>query len=323
MICHPFWIYISVHHHNKVNLKHPNRLKLMARKGVPVIDMQRVDGLAEEIVNACEEWGIFRIVNHGVPADLLAEMKTVVATLFDLPEEVKRRISEGGNGYFRFNAMNPYLEGFSIDEVSTPGDFFDRLDASPHQREIVLKYTKVIRELAGLIGQKLMEGFGLAGDLFDGWNCQMRFNKYNFSLESVGSCGVFLHSDPSFVTILHDDEDVNGLQVVDKYSGELIPVDPVPGTIVVNVGDIAKAWSNGRFCNVKHRVWCVEPKTRYSTVLFVLGPKDKKVEAPPKLVDSEHPRLYVPIDIKEYRNARSAKRLHTGETLELFSTSGI
>ncbi|KAM0062466.1 putative gibberellin 3-beta-dioxygenase [Helianthus debilis subsp. tardiflorus] len=207
----------------------------MAREGVPVIDMQRVDELAKEIVNACEEWGIFRIVNHGVPADLLAEMKTVVAALFDLPEEVKSRTS-----HFRFNAMNPYLEGFSIDEVSTPGDFFDRLDISTNQREIVLKYTKVIRELAGLIGKKLMEGFGLAGDLFDGWNCQMRFNKYNFSPESVGSCGVFLHSDPSFVTILHDDEDVNGLQVVDKYSGELIPVDSLPGTIVVNVGDIAK-----------------------------------------------------------------------------------
>ncbi|KAI3828155.1 hypothetical protein L1987_02252 [Smallanthus sonchifolius] len=295
----------------------------MGKGEVPVIDMQRVEGLAEEIVNACEEWGIFRIINHGVPAELLKEMKAVVAALFDLPEEIKRRTvsTESGKGYITFNPSTPYLEGFSIDEVSSPGDFCDSLDASPHQRELIYKYINVIRDLAGLLGRKLMEGFGLAGDLFDGWNCQMRFNKYHFCQESVGSCGVFLHSDPSFLTILHDDDDVCGLQVVDKYTGEFTPVDPVPGTIAVNMGDIAKAWSNGRFCNVKHRVWCFEPKTRYSTVLFVLGPNDKKVEAPPELVDSEHPRLYVPIDIKEYRNARSAKRLHTGNTLELFSTA--
>ncbi|KAK9074132.1 hypothetical protein SSX86_006729 [Deinandra increscens subsp. villosa] len=292
----------------------------MARHGVPVIDMLRDEGLAAEIVNACEEWGIFRILNHGVPPELLAEMKTVAAELFNLPEQIKRRTvsSESGKGYITFNPSSPYLEGFSIDDVSSPDDFCDRLEASPHQREIIYKYIKAIRDLAGLVGRKLMEGFGVAGDLFDGWNFQMRFNKYHFCPESVGSCGVFLHSDPSFLTILHDDEDVSGLQVVDKYSGELTPVDPVPGTIAVNVGDIAKAWSNGRFCNVKHRVWGLEPKTRYSIVLFALGPKDKKVEAPPELVDSEHPRLYVPIDINEYRNVRSAKRLHTGDTLELF-----
>ncbi|KAL8239340.1 hypothetical protein R6Q59_015907 [Mikania micrantha] len=295
----------------------------MARNGVPVIDLQGGDGVAEEIVNACEEWGIFRIINHGVPPELLTEMKAVAAALFDLPEEIKCRTlsSEGGKGYLTFNPSSPYLEGFSIDEVSSPGDFCDRLDATPHQREVICKYIKVLRDLAGILGRKLMEGFGLAGDLFDGWNCQMRFNKYHFSPESVGSCGVFLHSDPSFLTILHDDEDVSGLQVVNKHTGELTPVNPVPGTIAVNMGDIAKAWSNGRFCNVKHQVWCLEPKTRYSTVLFVLGPNDKKVEAPPELVDSDHPRLYVPIDIKDYRNVRSAKRLHTGGTLELFSTA--
>lgn len=288
---------------------------------MPVIDMLKVDGLAEEIVNACKEWGYFRVINHGVPIELLAEMKAVNASLFDRPVEIKKGTLGGvyGKGYLERNPVTPFLESLSIDDISTFTDeFCDRLDASPHQREIIHKYIKAIRDLAGLLGRKLMEGNGLNGDLFDGWSCQLRMNKYNFSPESVGSCGVFLHSDPSFMTILQDDEDVNGLQMVDKYTGEFIPVDPVPGTLAINIGDIGKAWSNGTFCNVKHRVWCFEPKTRYSIVLFVLGPNGEKVEAPQEFVDLEHPRLYAPIDIKEYRQVRSGSKLSTGDALELF-----
>lgn len=72
---------------------------------------------------------------------------------------------------------------------------------------------------------------------------------------------------------------------------------------------------------MKHKVMCTKGNTRYSIALFVLGPNDKKVDAPSKLVDSEHPRLYVPIDVEEYRRVRIATRLRTGGALELFSTS--
>ncbi|GJW63380.1 2-oxoglutarate-dependent dioxygenase DAO-like protein [Tanacetum coccineum] len=294
----------------------------MARK-VPVIDMQKVDGLADKLVKACEEWGCFRIVNHGVSMELMAEMKSVAASLFDLPENIKKRTvsSDLGMGYIGRNLAGPDFEGFSIDEISSPVEFCDRLDVSTHQREIIFKYIQSIHDLAGLLGRMLMEGSGLTGDLFRGWCCQLRMNKYYFDSESLGSTGVSEHSDPTFLTILQDDEDVNGLQIVDKISGEFIPFDPVAGTLAVNIGDIGKAWSNGRYCNVKHKVMCTKANTRYSIALFVLGPNDNKVEAPTNLVDSEHPRLYVPIDVEEYRRVRLTTRLRTGGALELFNTS--
>ncbi|GJU86873.1 2-oxoglutarate-dependent dioxygenase DAO-like protein [Tanacetum coccineum] len=295
----------------------------MPREGVPVIDMQKLDTLSMEIVKASEEWGCFRIVNHGVPIDLMAEMKAVVASLFDHPEEIKMRTVhiELGKGYVERNLASPFFEGFSIDDISLPGEFCDRIDASPHQREIIKKYIKAIRELARLLGLKLMEGSGLSGDLFDGWCCQLRMNKYHFCPESVGSTGVPIHTDPTFLTILQDDENVNGLQLTDKNSGQFIPVDPIPGTLVVNIGDIGKAWSNGRYWTAKHRVHCFEPKTRYSIALFVLGPNDKMIEAPSQFVDLEHPRYYVPIDPKKYRDVRVTHQVRTGVALELFRTS--
>ncbi|KAM0009312.1 putative gibberellin 3-beta-dioxygenase [Helianthus debilis subsp. tardiflorus] len=296
----------------------------MARERVPVIDMQKVEGLGKEIRKACEEWGCFRILNHGIPVELMVEMKAVCASIFDLPEEIKRRTADPrpGKGYDGRYAISPFYEGFSIDDISSTNDFCNCLDASTHQREIIQRYIKAIHDLAGHLGRKLMEGSGLDGDLFDGWWCQLRINKYHYCLESVGLVGARLHTDASFLTILQDDENVNGLQIVDKISGEFAPVNYVPGTLVIIVGDIGKIWSNGRYYNVNHRAMCFEPKTRYSIGFFVNGPTDKKIEAPSKLVDSsEHPRLYVPVDVDEYIHLRFSTEMRTGGAVDLFRTT--
>ncbi|XP_059294640.1 flavanone 3-dioxygenase 2-like [Lycium ferocissimum] len=69
------------------------------------------------------------------------------------------------------------------------------------------------------------------------WPCQFRINKYHFTPEAVGSSGVQIHTDSGFLTILQDDENVGGLEVM-KKSGEFVAVDPWPNTLLVNLGDI-------------------------------------------------------------------------------------
>lgn len=88
------------------------------------------------------------------------------------------------------------------------------------------------------IARKLAQSMGVRSDLFETWACQFRINKYNFTPESVGSSGVQIHTDSGFLTILQDDENVGGLEVMDK-SGTFVAVDPAPGTLLVNLGDIA------------------------------------------------------------------------------------
>lgn len=90
---------------------------------------------------------------------------------------------------------------------------------------------------------------GLEGDnLFESWACQFRINRYNFSPDTVGSLGVQMHTDSGFLTILQDDENVGGLEVKDQ-SGEFVAVDPFPGTLVVNLGDVgAVSWQFLYFC---------------------------------------------------------------------------
>lgn len=156
------------------------------------------------------------------------------------------------------------------------------------------------------ISGKLADGLGISGFTIKGWPCLFRINKFNFATETIGSSGFQIHTDSGFLTIVQDDEGVSGLEVMDK-SGAFTPVDPWPGALVVNLGDVAKAWSNGRLRTVKHRVQCKEGNLRYSIAAF-LGPNEI-VEAPAELVDDAHPRLYAPFTFEDYRNLRFSTKL--------------
>ncbi|PON70908.1 Oxoglutarate/iron-dependent dioxygenase [Trema orientale] len=297
-----------------------------AHSNVPVIDLREFGESDSEkgyqkLKEACEEWGCFRIINHDIPVDLMAEMKKVVRSLLDLPAETKERNVDviAGSGYMAPSPVNPLYEALGLYDLGSSEalrSFFDQLDASPYQREIIEKYARAVHEMAMDIGRKLAKSIGLKSDLFKGWTCQFRINKYNFTPQSVGSPGVQIHTDSGFLTILQEDEYVGGLEVMNK-NGEFVAVDPWPGTLLLNLGDVAKAWSNGRFCNVKHRVQCKEAAIRVSIASFLLGPKDEAVEAPQELVDGEkNPRLYLPFTYEEYRKLRLSKNLHAGEALE-------
>ncbi|KAK4484600.1 hypothetical protein RD792_007187 [Penstemon davidsonii] len=295
-------------------------------KSIPIIDMQETSTLSEKIVKACEEWGCFRLKNHGISMSLMSEMKAATRSLLDLPMEIKLKNSnpnEPSKGYTPPNLASPFFDSLSLYDMASPGaveDFCAQMDASPYQREIIYKYTTALCELVRLLGSNLMEGLGLYGDVYKQGICQLKMNKYNYGPETVGLTGAVMHSDAGLFTILQDDENVNGLEVVDNKTGQLVSVDPVSGTLVINVGDMGKVWSNGRFCNVKHQVQCYKPTVRITIALFVLPSKDEKVEVLPGLVDSDNPCLYIPFDFEHYRKLRISTSSATGEALEFFQS---
>ncbi|KAF8406771.1 hypothetical protein HHK36_008863 [Tetracentron sinense] len=227
-----------------------------------------------------------------------------------------------GSGYMAPSAENPLpvYEALGLYDVASSTAveaFCTQLDTSPQQRETIKWYSRALHEVALDIGRKVAESMGIVDshDMVNGWPCQFRINKYNFTPQTLASSGLFIHTDSGFLTILQEDDTVGGLQVMDK-SGAFLPVHPFPGTLLVNLGDVAAAWSNGRLRNVKHRVQCNEAATRVSIALFLLGPKEE-VEAPAKFVDLEHPRLYTPFTYEDYRKLRFSTGLHAGEALSL------
>jgi len=101
-------------------------------------------------------------------------------------------------------------------------------------------YGKAIHDVAVIIGQKIAESVGIFDADFKDWPCQYRINTYNFTSKSIGSLGGSVHTDSGFLTILQNDENVGGLEVMDS-SGSFVSVPPFHGTLLLaNLGDIAR-----------------------------------------------------------------------------------
>lgn len=106
-------------------------------------------------------------------------------------------------------------------------------------REVMKIYCEAVHGLAMDMADELTRSrMGLSSGRFGDWACQLRMSKYSFIPETVGSTGVQLHADTGFLAILQADDGVSGLEVMDK-SGSFVPIDPWPGTFLVNLGDVA------------------------------------------------------------------------------------
>jgi naringenin 3-dioxygenase len=68
---------------------------------VPVVSLEAIDGarraeIRARVAAACEDWGIFQVVDHGVDAALVAEMTHLASGFFALPPEDKLRFDMSG-----------------------------------------------------------------------------------------------------------------------------------------------------------------------------------------------------------------------------------
>ncbi|CAN8305255.1 unnamed protein product [Cochlearia groenlandica] len=173
-------------------------------------------------------------------------MKKTVVDLFERPLEVKMRNSHEvlGRSYIAPSETNPYYEALSLLMLLIPfmtNSMLLRIKGFSQfssYMEIILQYTKAIGGLAKDLAKRLAESYGLANPEFcKEWPSQFRMNKYHFEPKSVKKLGVQAHTDSSFLTILHDDENVGGLEVVDRSSRRFfLPINPLPNTLAINLG---------------------------------------------------------------------------------------
>ncbi|KAM7257425.1 hypothetical protein ACFE04_013166 [Oxalis oulophora] len=111
--------------------------------------------------------------------------------------------------------------------------------------------------------------------------------------------GLLAHTDKNALTILCQNE-VQGLEVLNKAGDWVQVVMPSLNSYVVIVGDALKAWSNGQLVAAKHRVVMRGDKERYSCGLFLIPKEGATIEVPHKFVDKEHPLIYKPFIFADY-----------------------
>lgn len=110
-------------------------------KSIPVIDLRDFPGQSSKLIKACEDLGCFRIINYDdvLPWSLMQEMKSVVRSLLDLPQEIKLRNRDviAGSGYVPPTEINRLYEALGLYDLASSDairDFCTHLDASPQQR---------------------------------------------------------------------------------------------------------------------------------------------------------------------------------------------
>lgn len=286
--------------------------------------------VAADLEAPCRSLGMFHIVGHGLPDDDLERFATAVRALFALPDGIKqqmRRSRHNAWGYYdeELTKNRPdWKEVFDYGAERDPGseapahsDGSNRWPPNePEIRDALLQHHADCVRLGGLLLRALAVSLGFAPDrlapFFAGDSSFVRLNRYpvcetpaepdSAALPETGHLGVHPHSDAGALTILVQDR-VASLQVeiVDRF----VLVEPVPGALTVNLGDMLRVWSNDRYRSPVHRVLAQRDRERFSAPFF-LNPRYDTVCEP--ILDAESPDAprFRPVSWAHFRDQRSA-----------------
>ncbi|XP_076943771.1 1-aminocyclopropane-1-carboxylate oxidase homolog 1-like [Bidens hawaiensis] len=247
---------------------------------VPVIDLNDLEGGKEvkvgQIREASEQWGIFQLVNHGIPVSVLDEMlEGGVRGFHEQPSEVKMKwYSRAYEQQVRFYSNGVLYEAHPIcwrDSISchyADGEL-DPNALPPVSRRAIQNYMEKILNLKVTLAGLLSEALGLNPNYLESIDCMktatLVCQYYPPCPEPDLTLGVPRHSDPSFITILLQDS-LGGLQVL--KGSQWVDVKPIKGAIIVNIGDHLQLMSNDKFKSVEHRVLAAPVGPRLSAACF-------------------------------------------------------
>jgi len=114
-------------------------------------------------------------------------------------------------------------------------------------RNEVLEWNQQVQWLGSLLLGLLSEGLGLSADRLQELTCLetrvMVGHYYPYCPQSNLTVGLTSHTDPGVITLLLQDQ-IGGLQV--KHGNEWVDVAPIPGALLVNIGDILQVNSRQR-----------------------------------------------------------------------------
>ncbi|OVA04190.1 Oxoglutarate/iron-dependent dioxygenase [Macleaya cordata] len=288
---------------------------LPSSTSIPTIDMN-IDhnSLVTKISNACENYGFFQIINHGVSGDLYRQMMDVATNFFQLPHEERAKLySEDrsvpvrvGGFHLKFQSqgkVNMWMEQL-YHPVHPIEDYFHLLPENPPRyREVAAAYAKetvdLVYRLLGLISEGLELGTSyLQRRLGDKHECHQQVNFYPPCPDPELTLGLQVHTDIGMITILQQLEGVSGLQVI--KDGKWLSVDPLPNAFIVNVADQLEVMSNGRYKSVHHRAVTNKEMPRISIATFCRPSKDAIIGPIEEMVSEEHPPIYRSYPYEEF-----------------------
>ncbi|GJN15661.1 hypothetical protein PR202_gb02597 [Eleusine coracana subsp. coracana] len=323
---------------------HPH---ITAAAAIPVIDLASAAGdqrnsVVAEVRAAAETVGFFQVVNHGVPSS--PATLDAVRRFHESPAEAKRPYYTRDPAVrVRFNSNFDLFESPAANwrdtlfcQVAPPRDADELPEAV---RRAMPEYGAGVRALAVRVLELLSEALGLPRNRLGEMGCvdglSVVCNYYPPCPEPDRTMGTSRHSDPSFLTVLLQDG-MGGLQVLllldddddDEEQGGgrrwgWVDVPPLPGALLINVGDLLQLVSNGRFKSVEHRVLANKSKdtARVSVAAFCnadIGRSTRLYGPIEELVSDGNPPVYRSVTVREFLGHYDGKGLDGRPALHHF-----
>ncbi|XP_004299627.1 PREDICTED: 1-aminocyclopropane-1-carboxylate oxidase homolog [Fragaria vesca subsp. vesca] len=272
----------------------------------------RADAI-EKLGKACEEWGFFQVINHGVPESLMKSMIEACHKFFQLPEEEKKEFQSR-------KLLEPIKCGTSfnvaIDKVRLWRDYlkviahpeFHSLHKPAEYSDVSFEFSKQTRQVATELLSGISESLGLEAEYIAkamNWDRGMQIlaaNYYPACPQPDLAIGIPPHTDHGLVTLLIQN-DMGGLEV--QHNGKWVLVDCAPGAFVVNIGDQMQILTNDKYKSVWHRAVVNNRATRIS-IAVPHGPALDTAALPiPELLGGEAPK-YIGMSYEEFMELQAS-----------------
>ncbi|OZB05726.1 MAG: 2-oxobutyrate oxidase [Idiomarina sp. 34-48-12] len=261
---------------------------------LPVISLTSLDsdeGLAQ-LRRAASDVGFFYLIDHGLSDDAQQEYLALSRAFFQLPAEEKQSVDMIHSPHFRgYNAMGNEMTAGRLDAREQFDWMNEELALSagqlkhPWQKLIgpnlwpsampILKpaLTTLQNKLSDItvnLLQRLCESLGVDGHALDhtiGTQPYTHAKLIRYPAQESPQQGVGAHKDPGYLTLVMQDAQ-SGLKV--ERGNAWVDVPPIPGALVVNIGELLELASNGYLKATNHKVESpIQSAERYSIAFFM------------------------------------------------------
>jgi isopenicillin N synthase-like dioxygenase len=298
---------------------------------IPVIDFGpyfagepgALDALADHLRHACENIGFFYALNHGVPQAVIDRAFAASRRFHALPltEKLKLSLNENNIGYMPMNASMQAAS--TVHKATRPNQnesFFISHDRDenhpdvragiplrgrnqwpadqPGLRQDMMAYFHALSAMCDRMLPAFAVALDMPSDTFAPFfanepHINLRFLHYPPQPDtSDNSFGTAPHTDNSFMTALAR-TDVPGL-AIRLPSNEWFAPPVIPGTFLINLGNMMRRWSNDRFLSTPHGVINESGTDRYSIAYFHSPNPATTIDCLPSCVSPDNPARYPP-----------------------------
>jgi isopenicillin N synthase-like dioxygenase len=296
---------------------------------------------AAALRDACIDIGFFYLAGHGIPEQEFADVVTMTHRFFELPLEKKMKVhtslSPARLGYVGRGRNNPgndptrlpdIIERFHMSREILPGEpqegrrsagqsLWPEDAALPGFADLMRRHLRNLCDLARQLARAFALSLELPENHFDAMyhyiSANMVLNYYppvDLANLPERQWSFSPHTDYNAFTLLYQDT-LGGLEVLNS-EGAWIEAAPIPGTLIVNLGDLFARWTNDLYTSSLHRVINRSAKARVSIPVFTSPNGATIIQCLETCAGPGNPPRYAPIRAEDYLKSMLDKAYETG-----------